>query len=77
MATKKTPTKASFKAIPTGTSVSWPYRSGTGHGSIAGVHKKGTNAGNTEYSIRQTDNHVGEPKIVFHYGRVISRKSKK
>ena len=76
---EKTTKKASptFKTIPTGTTVSWPYRSGTGHGSIAGIHKKGTNAGNTEYSIRQTDHHVGENPIVFHYGKALTRKSKK
>lgn len=51
-----------------GTKVSWVYRSGRGHGTILGVHKKGTTHDNTEYSIREHDHHPGEPPVVYHYG---------
>lgn len=65
--------KPTFKTIPVGTKVHWTYRSATGTGYITGVHKLGTTADNTEYSIRQTDDHVSatgskEPTIVYHYG---------
>ena len=39
--------KATFKTIPVGTKVTWHYRSAIGHGTVKGVHKKGTNADNT------------------------------
>lgn len=65
----------SFKTIPVGTKVTWHYRSAIGHGVITGIHRKGTNPGNTLYSIRQTDHHKGEPKIVYHYGRALTRVS--
>jgi hypothetical protein len=65
--------KRNFTPIPTGTPVSWVYRSGEGHGYITGVHKAGTAAANTEYSVRQVDMHVGEPSTVYHYGSDITR----
>ncbi len=65
-------TKA-FETIPVGTKVSWHYRSAIGHGTVTGVHKLGTNADNTMYSVRQTDHHPGEPAIVHHSGKALSR----
>ena len=64
---------ASFQTIPTGTHVTWVYRSGVGHGVIAGVHKLGTTEANTEYSIHQLDHHPGENPVVYHYGSDIRR----
>jgi len=65
-------TKA-FETIPVGTKVSWHYRSAIGHGTVTGVHKLGTNADNTMYSVRETDHHPGEPDIVHHSGKALSR----
>jgi hypothetical protein len=62
-----------FKTIPVGTKVSWHYRSAIGHGTVKGVFKMGTNAGNTMYSVRETDHHPGEPAIVHHSGKALSR----
>jgi hypothetical protein len=70
MATAK---KAAFKTIPVGTKVTWHYRSAIGHGTVKGVHKKGTNADNTMYSITQHDHHPGEPAIVVHSGKALTR----
>ena len=67
-----TETKA-FETIPVGTKVSWNYRSAIGHGTVTGVHKLGTNADNTMYSVRETDHHPGEPDIVHHSGKALSR----
>jgi surface antigen len=67
-----TETKA-FETIPVGTKVSWHYRSAIGHGTVTGVHKLGTNADNTMYSVRETDHHPGEPDIVHHSGKALSR----
>ena len=69
MPVKKT---ATFKAIPKGTSVTWHYRSAIGHGTVTGVHKLGTNADNTMYSIAEHDHHPGEPDIVFHSGKALT-----
>jgi len=33
----------------------------------------GTNADNTMYSVRETDHHPGEPAIVHHSGKALSR----
>lgn len=74
MATKK---KASFKIIPSGTSVSWHYRSAIGHGTVAGVHKKGTTNATTMYSVKEHDHHKGEPAIVHHTGKALSRSGKR
>jgi len=80
MATKKTTTKATkatkkeFATIPAGTEVTYHYRSAIGHGTIKSIFKKGTNADNTEYSIEQHDHHPGEPAIVYHYGKALTRK---
>jgi hypothetical protein len=65
--------KSTFKTIPVGTKVSWHYRSAIGHGTVAGVHEMGTNADNTMYSVRETDHHPGEPAIVHHSGKALSR----
>ena len=69
MPVKKT---ATFKTIPKGTSVTWHYRSAIGHGTVTGVHKLGTNADNTMYSIAEHDHHPGEPDIVFHSGKALT-----
>jgi hypothetical protein len=69
MATKK----KTFKTIPIGTKVSWHYRSAIGHGTVTGVSEMGTNADNTMYSVRETDHHPGEPAIVHHSGKALSR----
>lgn len=66
-------TKKKFKAIPVGTKVSWHYRSAIGHGTVAGVAEIGTNADNTMYAVRETDHHPGEPAIVRHSGKALSR----
>jgi hypothetical protein len=61
-----------FKPLKNGTHVTWHYRSAIGHGTIEGVYKMGTNPGNTEYNIKQSDYHEGEPAIVHHYGRALT-----
>ena len=71
---KKTPT---FKTIAADTSVTWHYRSAIGHGTVTGVHKLGTTAANTMYSIKQHDHHPGEPAVVFHSGKALTRTRKK
>jgi hypothetical protein len=73
MPTKKAP---SFKTIPAGTKVSWHYRSAIGHGTVTAIHKRGTTAANTMYSIREHDHHPGEPAVVFHSGKALSRTRK-
>ena len=70
MASKKA---SSFKTIPVGTAVSWHYRSAIGHGTVVGVHRRGTTAANTMYSIREHDHHLGEPDVVFHSGKALTR----
>lgn len=69
MATSK---KTAFKTIPVGTNVTWHYRSAIGHGTVKGVHKMGTNADNTMYSVTQHDHHTGEPAIVHHSGKTLT-----
>ncbi len=73
MPTKKS---SSFKTIPAGTAVSWHYRSAIGHGTVTGVHKHGTTAANTMYSITEHDHHPGEPVVVFHSGKALTRTGK-
>ena len=76
-AAKKTTKKAaSFKTIPSGTAVSWHYRSAIGHGTVTGVHKLGTTAANTMYSIKEHDHHPGEPDVVVHSGKALTRAAK-
>lgn len=70
MATAK---NAAFKTIPVGTKVTWHYRSAIGHGTVKGVHKKGTTADNTMYSVTQHDHHPGEPPVVVHSGKALTR----
>jgi len=43
-----------------------------GHGTVIGVHKMGTTADNTMYSVRQHDHHPGEPDILHHSGKALS-----
>ena len=64
--------KTTFKTISVGTKVTWHYRSAIGHGTVKGVHKMGTNAGNTMYSVAQHDHHTGEPAIVHHSGKALT-----
>jgi len=64
--------KEAFETIPVGTNVTWHYRSAIGHGTVTGVHKMGTTADNTMYSVRQHDHHPGEPPIVHHSGKALS-----
>jgi hypothetical protein len=66
----------SFTTIPAGTNVSWHYRSAIGHGTVTGVHKRGTTSANTMYSIREHDHHPGEPAVVFHSGKALTRTGK-
>jgi hypothetical protein len=66
-------TKAAFETIPVGTAVTWHYRSAIGHGTVKGIHRKGTHADNTMYSIEQHDHHPGEPAIVVHSGKALTR----
>lgn len=73
MATKRA---ASFPTIPNGTAVTWHYRSAIGHGTVTGIHKHGTNAANTMYSIEQHDHHAGEPAIVHHSGQALTATAK-
>lgn len=61
-----------LKTIPKSTSVTWHYRSAIGHGAVTGVHRLGTNAENTMYSIAKHDHHPGEPDIVFHSGKALT-----
>lgn len=77
MSTNKTKAKPSFKTIPSGTSVTWHYRSAIGHGTVSGVSKKGTTAANTMYSVKQHDHHTGEPAIVHHTGKALMRRGSK
>jgi hypothetical protein len=65
-----------FKTIPNGTDVTWHYRSAIGHGTVTSVHKIGTNADNTMYSVTQHDHHPGEPAVVFHSGKALARVAK-
>ena len=65
--------KAAFETVPVGTKVTWYYRSAIGHGTVRGVHERGTNADNTMYSVEQHDHHPGEPAIVFHSGKALKR----
>ena len=70
---KRNRMNATFETIPVGTKVTWHYRSAIGHGTVKGVHEKGTNADNTMYSIAQHDHHPGEPAIVVHSGKALTR----
>jgi hypothetical protein len=67
---------ATFQTIPVRTSVTWHYRSAVGHGTVKGVHKKGTTAADTKYSIAQHDHHPGEPAIVVLSGAALTRTDK-
>ncbi len=65
-----------FKTIPSGTSVTWHYRSAIGHGTVTSIHKMGTTADNTMYSIKQHDHHPGESAVVSHSGKALTRAKK-
>ncbi len=73
MTTEIAPT---FDTIPNGTSVTWHYRSAIGHGTVTGVHKFGRTADDTMYSVAQHDHHPGEPAVVFHSGKALTRSAK-
>jgi hypothetical protein len=73
MPTRKAP---SFETLPAGTSVTWHYRSAIGHGTVTGIHKLGTTADDTMYSIKQHDHHPGEPAVVFHSGKALTLAAK-
>ena len=66
-------TRNPFETIPAGTNVTWRYRSAIGHGTVVGVHKMGTTADNTMYDVEQHDHHPGEPAIVHHTGKALSK----
>jgi surface antigen len=68
-----TTTDKTFETIPVGTKVTWRYRSAIGHGTVVGVHKIGPTADKTMYSVRQHDHHPGEPAIVHHTGKALSK----
>lgn len=75
--TKKTESNApSFETIPNGTDVTWHYRSAIGHGTVVGIHKLGATADKTMYAIEQHDHHPGEPKILHHSGKALTRARK-
>jgi len=61
-----------FDMIPKGSEVTWHYRSAIGHGTVTGVHEKGTSNANTMYSVRQHDHHKGEPSVVHHTGKALT-----
>jgi hypothetical protein len=63
----------SFETLPKGTKVTWHYRSAIGHGTVESVRKMGTTPDNTMYNVRQHDHHPGEPEIVHHTGKALSR----
>jgi len=63
---------ATFETIPVGTSVTWRYRSAIGHGTVIGVHRIGTTADTTMYSVRQHDHHPGEPAVLHHSGKALT-----
>lgn len=67
------PVGDAFKTIPKGTKVTWHYRSAIGHGTVTGVHKMGTTAANTTYSVHEEDHHPGEPSTVYHSGAALTR----
>lgn len=72
--------KKTFKTIPAGTPVSWPYRGTHGHGRVVGIASKGTTNATTRYKVRQVDNHVSatgsrEKPVVIHTGKALSRTS--
>ncbi len=73
MPTEKAP---SFETIPNGIEVTWHYRSAIGHGTVSGIHKRGSTAADTMYSIKQHDHHPGEPAVVHHYGKALTRVGK-
>jgi hypothetical protein len=66
-------TRNAFKTIPIGTNVTWHYRSAIGHGTVVGVNRMGTTADNTMYDVKQHDHHPGEPAIVHHSGKALSK----
>ena len=46
-----------------GKSVTHPYRSGIGHGTVVGIAKQGKTRATTMFKVRQHDHHTGEPPI--------------
>lgn len=58
---------------PSGTRVTWHYRSGIGHGTIKSIAKNAETHAETLYNITQHDHHEGEPEVVQHYGKALSK----
>lgn len=73
MPTNRTRRRRAFKTIPIGTKVTWHYRSAIGHGNVVGIFKLGTTSNTTMYNVRQTDHHPGEPSILHHSGKALTR----
>lgn len=78
MAAKGSASKKTFKTLPVGTPVAYPYRSAEGHGTVAGVASLGTTAANTRYNINQVDKHVSaagskEKSVVVHTGAALHK----
>jgi len=59
--------KATFETIPVGTKVTWHYRSAIGHGTVKGVHEKGTKLSRMMIVLRN-------PAIVVHSGKALARR---
>ncbi|MDE2099054.1 MAG: hypothetical protein KGL39_17505 [Patescibacteria group bacterium] len=68
-----TATTKGDKTWPTGTHVSWHYRSAIGRGVIDGIAEHAETHDDTKYRIRESDHHPGEPDIVEHYGRALTK----
>lgn len=64
------------QTIPAGTAVIRHYRRAIGHGTVTVVHKAGTTADNTMYSVKQNDHHPGGPAVVCHSGKALTRTAK-
>lgn len=78
MAAKGSASKKTFKTMPVGTPVEYPYRGAEGHGRVAGIASKGTTEANTRYKVRQVDKHVSksgskEKSIVVHTGAALHK----
>ena len=58
---------AAFQTIPVGTKVTWYYRSAIGHGTVKGVHEKGTKLSRMMIVLRN-------PAIVVHSGKALARR---
>lgn len=59
--------------LPSGTKVTWHYRSAIGHGTVQSIAKQGSSHASTLYNVRQHDHHKGEPAVVQHYGAALTK----